>query len=101
MNNQKIATELLDMAESLVASDLPNDKELRKFYNYVMSFYGQSELYPITKNGRFLPVKDLEKATWKLLKSRHEWGDGDSVDREAVRDILFDGGYEYESENSK
>ena len=95
--NHKIASELLKVAESLVASDPPSDKELRKFYDYVMSFYGRSELYPITKNGKNLHKRDIEKATWKLLKSRHEWGDGDSVDREAVRDILFDGGYEYES----
>jgi len=104
MNNQVIANELVKVAKSLVADDRvpqgvlheglpPSDKELRKFYDYVMSFYGRSELYPITKNGKNLHKRDIEKATWKLLKSRHEWGGGDSVDREAVRDILLDGGW--------
>jgi len=91
-----IARELLKLAKELTAADeLPSERELRKFYDYVMDFYGRSGLYPITKNGRPLHKRDVVKATWKMLKGRYEWGGGDSVDRERVRDIMLDAGYEW------
>ena len=61
------------------------------FLDYCMDFYGEERgLYPI----RGLTVKAIEKATLKYLnlcaEGVYEWGDGDSVDREHVRDILLD-----------
>ena len=69
---------------------------LQEFIDYVWSFYNpQSELYPI---------KGLEKRhiwdayfTYKdrILKGdleyvHYSWGDGDSLDRERVRDIILE-----------
>lgn len=66
------------------------------FLNYVMDFYGpQSDLYPI--EGLTLEIAD--KATnIHLARSGSDaeddahivWCDGDSVDRECVRDIIND-----------
>lgn len=80
------------------ADELPSDRELEKFYDYVMKFYGSRGLYPMVNRNRPLNKRDVMKATWKLLKSRHDWGGGDSFDREKVRDILLDGGYEMADE---
>ena len=75
---------------------MPNIKELITFVDYVWSFYApNSELYPI---------KGLEKRhiwdaffTYKdrILKGdieyvHYSWGDGDSLDRERVRDIILE-----------
>jgi len=59
------------------------------FLAYVDSFYNE-------KNGIY-PIKGLTnsmiiKATQKYINSQSEnytWGDGDSVDRERVRDIIL------------
>jgi hypothetical protein len=61
------------------------------FVAYCMDFYGEERgLYPI----RGLTFKAIEKATQRYLnlcsEGVYEWGDGDSVDRERVRDILLD-----------
>ena len=62
--------------------------QLCEFIAYVDSFYNE-------KNGIY-PIKGLTnsmiiKATQKYISSQTEnytWGDGDSLDRERVRDIL-------------
>jgi len=77
------------------ADDYPSDLELRTFHRYVMDFYGVNGIYVITKRGRNLNIRDLMKATDKLLKSNHDWARGDSFDREKVRDILLASGYEW------
>ena len=66
---------------------------LQEFIDYVWSFYNpQSELYPI----KGLTKKDTLEASWLYLQMccypslpEYEWGDGDSLDREHVRDILL------------
>ena len=66
---------------------------LQEFIDYVWAFYNpQSELYPI----KGLTKKDIFDA-FNVYVSRIEsnnndlysWGDGDTVDRENVRDILL------------
>ena len=65
---------------------------LIEFNEYVWSFYGADDaLYPM--NG--LTRKDLLSAIYDYLHMINErndehftWGDGDSLDRERVRDIL-------------
>ena len=70
--------------------------KLFDFVNYVWDFYNpQSDLYPIkglTKQDIFeaffiyrdrILKGDLEYAHWT-------WGDGDSLDRERVRDIILE-----------
>ena len=72
---------------------------LTDFVNYVDSFYGLNDpLYPMTYKDTGLPLTkyDILDATEKYLsmcsKTDAEfcsWGDGDSIDRERVRDILL------------
>ena len=72
-------------------------KQLFDFMEYVWSFYGEHDdtLYPIkglTKQDIFeaffiyrdrILIGDLEYVQWT-------WGDGDSLDRERVRDIILE-----------
>ena len=80
---------------------------LTNFVEYVDSFYGVNDpLYPLVKDGKPLSKVDILGATEKYLSlcAYYEkqdknwtsdykvmvWGDGDSLDRERVRDILLD-----------
>ena len=63
--------------------------------DYVLSFYGPDApktLYPI----KGLTTAIAEKAIMDYIKlcsdpiNPYEWGDGDSIDRERVRDIILD-----------
>ena len=84
MNSGTSSTELNDM--------------LRNFVEYVDSFYGVNDpLYPLVKDGQSLSKVDILGATEKYLGQCADdkleyvtWGDGDSLDRERVRDILLD-----------
>ena len=75
-------------------TDLNN--ELSNFIDYVDSFYGQNDpLYPLEKNGQPLSRVDIYEAVYEYLQlctdeseTLYTWGDGDSLDRERVRDIL-------------
>ena len=72
------------------------------FVKYVDSFYGTNDpLYPLIDNNTKDPLNlyDIMRATVnyvdKCMKGDLEfvhyvWGDGDSLDRERVRDILID-----------
>ena len=72
---------------------------LTNFVEYVDSFYGVNDpLYPLInkENGQPLSKIDIYAATAFYLAQcsdeREElctWGDGDSLDRERVRDILL------------
>ena len=59
-----------------------------EFYNYVFSFYNDKDgIYPIND----LTKDMIVSATDKYLTSKNcSWGDGDSVDREKVRDIILE-----------
>ena len=60
-----------------------------KFYQYVRSFYGKDGLYPMGAT-----VPDIMAATKILIDSVGTAFEGDSHDREDVRDILIkDFGY--------
>ena len=84
MNSGTSSTELNDM--------------LTNFVEYVDSFYGVNDpLYPLVKDGQSLSKVDILGATEKYLGQCADdkleyvtWGDGDSLDRERVRDILLD-----------
>ena len=76
---------------------MPNVQELIDFVDYVWSFYGEHSetIYPI----KGLHKSDIYEAffTYKdrILKGdleyvHYEWGDGDSLDRERVRDIILE-----------
>ena len=84
MNSGTTSTELNDM--------------LTEFVNYVDSFYGLNDpIYPMTYKDTGLPLTklDIYGATEKYLSLCADpkaelctWGDGDSLDRERVREIL-------------
>ena len=64
--------------------------QLFNFYDYVYSFYGKDGIYP--ENKRTIP--QIAEATAEYLEicfradDPWTWGDGDSLDRERVRDIM-------------
>ena len=72
---------------------------LTDFVDYVDSFYGLSDpIYPMTYKDTGLPLTkyDIYGATEDYLSKCSDdseklcvWGDGDSLDRERVRDILL------------
>jgi len=88
MNRNYIASELVKAAKEVTAATTISRGEMNEFVEYVMSFYNDRDgLYPIIG----LTERDVVKAINTLLKNRRfEWGGGDSVDRERVRDILTD-----------
>ena len=70
---------------------------LTEFVDYVWSFYGEHDdtLYPITGLTRQdivdafnIYVERLEKGD--IEYAHYSWGDGDSLDRERVRDIILE-----------
>ena len=72
---------------------------LTDFTDYVFSFYGDKKeaLYPLfnVETDKQVDKQDILSATYDYLKMINErnddhftWGDGDSLDRERVRDIL-------------
>ena len=86
MNSGTSSTELNDM--------------LTNFVNYVDSFYGVNDpLYPMMSRETKQPLSkvDILGATENYLSMCSDetnkfctWGDGDSLDRERVRDILLE-----------
>ena len=73
-------------------------KQLFDFMEYVWSFYGEHDdtLYPIkglTKGDIFkaiLTYKDRIIQAEKDDNPYYSWGEGDSLDRERVRDIILE-----------
>ncbi len=71
--------------------------ELSKFVDYVESFYGNKGVYdndetsqPVRKGGfsRLEIIEAIKIYLEDMKKNGHEWGGGDSMDRERVREIL-------------
>ena len=64
--------------------------QLFSFYDYVHSFYGENGIYP--ENKRTIPQIAEATAEYLEICFREDdpwtWGDGDSLDRERVRDIM-------------
>ena len=73
---------------------------INQFVDYVDSFYGTNDpIYPMMSQQTKQPLNkmDIERASMNyLVKCLDEnetlctWGDGDSLDRERVRDILLE-----------
>jgi len=70
---------------------------LTEFVDYVWSFYGEHDdtLYPIAgltkqdiRDAYDIYVERIEKGDLEYV--HYEWGDGDSLDRERVRDIILE-----------
>ena len=61
------------------------------FIAYVDSFYNEkSGIYPIKGMTNSMVIKGVQTYITQIGESESlEWGDGDSVDRERVRDIIL------------
>ena len=101
----------MDSGYSTISSTYLND-QLTDFVEYVYSFYGDKKeaLYPLfnVDTDKQVDKVDILSATYDYLHEVNKrnddhftWGDGDSLDRERVRDFLvrnygystdFDGG---------
>ena len=88
----------MDSGYSTISNTYLSD-QLTDFVDYVYSFYGDKKeaLYPLfnVETDKQVDKKDILSATYDYLKMINErndehftWGDGDSLDRERVRDIL-------------
>jgi hypothetical protein len=64
-------------------------EELNDFIEYVMSFYGPGELYPITGINRTI-VRKATSDVMRITKIKGQSFLGDSFDREQVRDLMCD-----------
>ena len=65
--------------------------QIQEFEDYVFSFYGAEDaLYQmnVTKDDITLATEDYLEAIAELDSDLFTWGDGDSLDRERVRDML-------------
>ena len=69
-------------------TNIINTSDFKKFVRYINSFYGKKGVY---SSGKDVKEKDIMKALYNVFKrnNSYEWGDGDSVDREFVRDELM------------
>ena len=83
--------------------------QIQEFVDYVDSFYGTNDpLYPMMSKETKQPLTkfDINRATENYLvmcldekNDLCTWGDGDSLDRERVRDILlYDYNYKFVGE---
>ena len=57
-----------------------------EFINYVKSFYGAGGIYPMGATDEMI----IEATIQYLTTPGIHWADGDSFDREQVRDILIE-----------
>ena len=82
---------------------------IQEFVDYVDSFYGTNDpIYPMMSQETKQPLckMDIHRATTNYLvmcldenEKLCTWGDGDSLDRERVRDILlYDYNYKFVGE---
>ena len=61
---------------------------INDFVDYVMSFYGAGELYPIKGINHTL-IRKATNDVMRIAKLKGEEFCGDSIDRELVRDLLI------------
>jgi len=60
-------------------------KELDKFVAYCMGFYGKDGIYPI----KGIKPEMIRDAVGELALTDHNFGGGDTMDREKVRDVIL------------
>jgi hypothetical protein len=92
-NESMKLTDMVSVNEGSISIDkkvtnIINSRDFKKFVNYFNSFYGKNGIY---SSGKDIAEKDIMKGLYNVFKrnNSYEWGDGDSVDRELVRDELF------------
>jgi uncharacterized repeat protein (TIGR03833 family) len=83
---QKKASVIIEKPIGIIKEDLGKPAEINKFIEYVSGFYGKQGIYAKDFNGGFTKTQ-IEKAVSKYISDpKTNWGDGDSVDRELMRD---------------
>ena len=93
-------------------TSIENMALIQQFVDYVDSFYGTDDpLYPLMSRETKQPLTkfDIHRATMNYLtmcldekNDLYTWGDGDSLDRERVRDILlYDYNYKHVGEQDE
>lgn len=75
-----------NMIEKLKNKESDFDKEVTDFIQYVKSFYGKNGVYAKDYNGGFTQDQIEEAVVAYINDVNTNWGGGDSVDRELVRD---------------
>ena len=85
-----------------IAYDILFERSSQEFIDYVDSFYGTNDpLYPMMCRETKQPLNkfDIARAVHTYIERiekgdleyvHYEWGDGDSLDRERVRDIILE-----------
>lgn len=65
-----------------------------EFAKYIYNFYGKGGLYPLMREGKYLTlqqIKDTLPLAHTLMGEQGwNWGDGDSMDREFIREQLYE-----------
>lgn len=84
------------MANLITAAKKENQKildvllDVNDFLNYMFSFYGKEGIYVMVhRDGHNLTLDHLYRAIFDHIRSVTWSFDGDSIDREATRDILI------------
>lgn len=91
-------TRLISAPRAMAAPNAVTPSSLSEFHSYVMDFYGSNGIYPLKRNGRPLTLAAVKQASAQLLRNLrdHRWEfEGDTVDRERVRDLLLGQGYQF------
>ncbi len=70
---------------------------MTEFTKYVLDFYGENGIYPLSKNGNPLRAADVAELlpTLGTVQSTigPPWGGGDTTDRETLRRIAEHNGF--------
>jgi len=77
-------------SKNVVVDKKVNPNDINEFISYCNNFYGKSGIYAKQLNGGFYAT-EIKKAVLQYMDKLGEqktWGDGDSLDRERVREIL-------------
>jgi hypothetical protein len=90
MKTSKIPKGAVTESKRVAVTKSVSADDINEFISYCNKFYGKAGIYKRDLNGGF-SVTEIKKAVLKYLKDLDEnptWGDGDSLDRERVRQIL-------------
>ena len=65
------------------------NEELDTFVDYVYDYYGKGGLFNTFEGYAPVTKQEIQTTTINLIQTPYPWGDGDSMDREMVRDCML------------